>query len=229
MARIKQDVASLVTAKTLEEHFKTDAIVDVFAGMQLKTKVNPLLFIHVEERLPTLRQFVKGRLDQSGRPLRPGINVRPCEGTGERDMRLQPEIPRGTGREPKLLERPALASRRVSPKRRRREAVERLVIGGMDCNQLSLQMRGEFRDLNAIGLQNSFDFIAILPTLRRLLEVKEPGVPSGNLHPFVAKRRGPTRNLIEVVEWRSIPGKLGKENCRAFDGSHMALQTRMKV
>ena len=73
--------------------------------------------------------------------------------------------PHITGREAELLCPPFLASRRISPNRWWRKAIERLIVSRMDGNQLPLQMGREFRYLGSIRLQHSLDFVAISTAL----------------------------------------------------------------
>src|SRR5258705_5995641 len=92
VAGVEQDVASRVIAHAVEKHFEGRAVVQIFAGMDLKTEINPRSVECIENRLPASRQFVEGCLDQSSGALRPGINVRPRERAGKCSMRAQPEI-----------------------------------------------------------------------------------------------------------------------------------------
>src|SRR5690348_737335 len=75
MAGIKKQIASGMIVDPLQKHLKRRAIVDVFAGMNLKAKVDTGLVKRVENGSPSDGQFVESRFDQSRRPLRPGIYV----------------------------------------------------------------------------------------------------------------------------------------------------------
>jgi len=44
-------------------------------------------------------------------------------------------------------------------------------------------------------------------------------MPGRNLHALVAKPRGPSRNMLEIVEGCRGTGRLGKKNSWTFDRS----------
>src|SRR5213076_3419960 len=81
---IVQQIAALVTAHALEEHLERHAVVQILAGMDLEAGVDPVFLEHVENRTPAPRQLVERRLDETRRPLGPGIEVGPRQGTRER-------------------------------------------------------------------------------------------------------------------------------------------------
>ena len=64
-------------------------------------------------------------------------------------MRAQAQPPAGLRGVSQLLDRPFLSFGRLAPHRLGREAVERRVIGGVDRNQLALQMGRQFGDRDA--------------------------------------------------------------------------------
>src|SRR5213593_3617871 len=103
---IIQQVAALVTAQALEEHLERHAVVQILAGMDLEAGADPVFLEHVENRTPAPRQLVERRLDQTGRPLRPGIDVGPRQGTREGGMLGDAEPVRGPRRELYLFDRP---------------------------------------------------------------------------------------------------------------------------
>ncbi|MNI79041.1 hypothetical protein D3C73_1354720 [compost metagenome] len=77
--------------KTLER----DAIVQIFAGMNFKTDINPLLIKTVENRPPTVSQFLKC-LGKTLRIMRrPGVKIGPRQRSGKRGVRRQPQFLRG--------------------------------------------------------------------------------------------------------------------------------------
>src|SRR5438094_3181371 len=152
MAGIVQDVATLVTADAVEEHFEGHAIVQILARMDLEAGVDALVLEHIENRAPAPRQLVERRLDQTGRPLRPGIEIGPCQRAGERRMFGDAEPPRRPRRQLDLLDRPGSTRLRLSAHLRSRESVKRGVVGRMHGDQLALQMRRQLRHLEpALG------------------------------------------------------------------------------
>jgi hypothetical protein len=62
-----------VTTDSIQEHFESDAVVQIFAGVYLEAQVNARVSESVQDRTPAGRQFVEGSLDESGRPLRPWV------------------------------------------------------------------------------------------------------------------------------------------------------------
>ena len=82
----------------------------------------------------------------------------------------------------------------------------------MNGDQLPLQVSCEFRRFYAAGGQYSSNLIAIRAAFCRTRQVEKAGIPAGNLHAFVAKRRSPTGNLIKSVKRSSVTGKLGEKN-----------------
>src|SRR5216117_1366779 len=74
---IVQQVATLVTAHALEEHLERHPVVQVLTGVDLEADVDPALVEDVENRAPAPRQLVERRLDETGWPLRPGVEIRP--------------------------------------------------------------------------------------------------------------------------------------------------------
>src|SRR5213593_3486955 len=144
---IVQQVAALVTAQALEEHLERHAVVQILAGMDLEAGVDAVFFEHIENRAPTPRQLVERRLDQTGRPLRPGIEVGPRQGTREGRMLGHAEPARRPRRQLDLLDRPGSTRLRVAADFGRREGVERGVVSGMHGHQLALQMRRQLGHL----------------------------------------------------------------------------------
>ncbi len=65
-------------------------------------------------------------------------------------MRIETQIARGLGASYDLLDRPFLPLLRLAVNCRRREGIEGLVIGGMDRDELALQMGRELGDLDAV-------------------------------------------------------------------------------
>src|SRR5204862_2346110 len=128
---IVQQVTALVTAQALEEHLERHAVVQILAGMDLEAGVDAVFLEHVENRAPAPRQLVERRLDQTRRPLRPGIEVRPGESTRERRLLGYAEPARRACRELYLLDRPGGPRRGLAADLRCREGGERGVVGGM--------------------------------------------------------------------------------------------------
>src|SRR6266542_3864131 len=78
VTRVEQNIATLVSAQPLQKHLKTDAVVQIFAGMQFKAEIDANIVKQVENRPPAFCQLIEGGLDQTPWTLRPGVNIRPC-------------------------------------------------------------------------------------------------------------------------------------------------------
>ncbi len=77
---IVEHVGAGMVAGALQEHLVGDAVVQVFAGMDLVADVDAVGIGMIEDRLPAAGQLVEGGLDETGRTLRPRID----EGPGKR-------------------------------------------------------------------------------------------------------------------------------------------------
>src|SRR5581483_1869584 len=92
MAGIKKDIAALVAAKPVEKHLEGHSVVEVLAGMNFETEIHTNFIEFIQDRPPALCELIEGRVYQSGRTLRPGIEVGPRQSSRKRGMRVQPEI-----------------------------------------------------------------------------------------------------------------------------------------
>ncbi|MNC61222.1 hypothetical protein D3C75_1111520 [compost metagenome] len=78
----------------------------VFAGVDLVAQVDAGLFETIENRQPALGQFCKTLFDQTARPLRPRVEIRPEQRAGKGCMGLQPQPLTGAGRQLQLVDGP---------------------------------------------------------------------------------------------------------------------------
>jgi hypothetical protein len=76
-----------MVAHSVEEHLEGRAVVQVLAGVELKSDIDARRVEGVEDGRPAFRQLVERRLDQPGRALRPRVNIRPGERAGEGGVR----------------------------------------------------------------------------------------------------------------------------------------------
>ena len=72
-----------MVADALEEHLEGDAVMQVFARMDLVADIDAVVVGMVEDRLPAAGQLIEGCLDEAGRTLRPRIEERPGQRAGE--------------------------------------------------------------------------------------------------------------------------------------------------
>ncbi len=129
-----------------------------------------------------------------------------------------------------LLHRPFLALLGIAVHLGRRESVESLVIGRMHGHELSLEMRRQLGDLDAVLLGGTPHFIAIRLGFGRLLEIDEPWIPACDLHALVAERSRPFADRVERVERRLIARELRQKNRGSFYGlGHFCLSLDVTV
>src|SRR5207244_621919 len=145
------DRATRVIAGALIEHLEGNAVADVLARMDLVAEVDAGLLISVEDRTPAACEFVERGLDQTRRPLRPGIKERPGQRTGKADTAGEAEAAGCLRGLDHLVHRPALTLLRLAPDRRWRESIEGFVVGRMNRNELSLQVGGQFGDRQTVA------------------------------------------------------------------------------
>ena len=77
VARIVEEVAARVIVEALEKHFEGDAVVEIFAGVDLEAEIDVGFVEGVEDGAPAGGQFVEGGLDEAGGTLRPRVEVGP--------------------------------------------------------------------------------------------------------------------------------------------------------
>src|SRR5207302_6852812 len=64
MAWIEEDVAAGMIFQALQKHFKGDAVVQIFAGMNFKADIDTDFVERVENWFPTRGEFVESGFDQ---------------------------------------------------------------------------------------------------------------------------------------------------------------------
>ena len=119
-----------------------------------------------------------------------------------------------------LLDGPFLPGFRIARHLGRCKAVELEIIGGMDRDQLTLQVSRELGQLEAQPLQHAEDLIAIVLALGSQLEIEEPLIPGGNLYALEAQSRSPLGNGFQFIERLLVAGKLGQEDSGPLNGFH---------
>jgi hypothetical protein len=109
---------------------------------------------------------------------------------------------------------------RLAAQLRRGKAVERRVVGGVHGHQLALQVGRQLRHLEASLGQGALDLVAVGLALRGLLEIEQAAIPTRDLQPLEAERRGPVGDRRQAVERRSVAGELGEKDGRPLDRLH---------
>src|SRR5690242_15350665 len=167
---IVQNVAARVLASRLPESLESNPVVKVFARMDLITDVDTCLVKGVQDWQPSLRQFFETVFDQSCRTLWPRVYCVPHERAGERGMRIQSEILARLGSALQLLHSPRGTIFWIAPQLLWSKAVEKFVVCRMYSNQLPLQMRRKFRDLNTCRFDGASPIVAVVLAFGRLLQ-----------------------------------------------------------
>ena len=82
-----------MVAGALQEHLVGDAVMKILTRMDLVTDIDTAILRMVKDRPPARCKFVKGSLDQTGRALRPRIDIGPGQRTGETGKGADAKIP----------------------------------------------------------------------------------------------------------------------------------------
>src|ERR1700733_3905377 len=229
MAGVVIDVATLVAADGVKKHVEGLAVEHVFAGVDLVAEVDAVLVKDVEDRLPTTALLGEAFFDESGRPLRIGIEVRPREGAGEGHMLGKAEAARNERRLAHLISRPEAPLLRVAANSGRALSVEHRIIGRMNGHHLALKMSGKFADRDADVRQLSLDLVAIGLAVVSVIKVEKAAVPGRDLDRFVSVILGPFRDSSEGVMGRGVGCKLGQKQARALHRSHALSPSAMNA
>jgi hypothetical protein len=178
-----------MVADALQEHLEGDAVMQVFARMDLVADVDAAVLGMIEDRPPAPGQLVEGGLDETRRPLRPGIDIGPGQRAREARHRIDAHVLRGLERHLDLLDRPFLPRLRIAAHLRRRKPVEGLVIGRMHGDELALQMGRQLGHLDAVVARDALEFVAIVLRRGRFLKIDQAPVPARHLDPHSRNRR----------------------------------------
>jgi hypothetical protein len=204
----------------LQEHLEGDAVMQVFARVDLVADVDAVLLGMVQDRRPALGELIESRLDEAGRTLRERVEERPDQRAGKCRMRLDAEMLGGGDRHLHLLDRPFLPRLRVAAHFRHRKPVEDFVIGRMHRNQLPLQMRGQFGNLDAIRLGDAGKLVAVILGSGSLFQVDQLACPGRNLHAEIPLVGRPFGDAVPGIERCGIPCKLPEKQAGALDRLH---------
>ena len=106
MRGIVEDVGARMIANLRQEALEGRSVVEILSRVQLEADVDSGLVIGIEDRLPAPPQFRERLLDQTARPLRPGIDIGPGQCPGEAGVGCKPEPARCLGRPASLRASP---------------------------------------------------------------------------------------------------------------------------
>ncbi len=220
MRRIVEHVGARMVLHPLQEHLERDAVMQVLTGMDLITHVDAVFVRMIEDRRPAAGKLVEGGLDQTGRALRPGIDVGPGERAGKGGMRRDAEMLRGCDRHLHLLDRPFLTCLRIAAHFRRSEAVEGVIIGRMHGDQLPLKMGGQFGHFDTVLAGDTGELVAVILRRGSLSEVDQLASPGRHLHTEITLVGRPFGDAVPAVKRRLVSGKLTEKNARTLDRLH---------
>ena len=220
VARVIEHVGARVIARTLQKHLIGDAVMQVFAGVDLIADIDTAILGVVQDRQPTRGEFVKGRLNQPGRPLRPRVDIGPSQSAREGRMRPDPHVLGRRKRQFHLLDRPFLPRLGIAAHFFDGEAVKGSVIGRMHGDQLALKVGRKLGHLHAVFDRLALELIAVILARRGLGQVDQPRVPTGHLHAFVATIGSPFGDAVPRVEGRVIARELRQKQRRSLDRLH---------
>src|SRR3954452_4450547 len=103
-----------------------------------------------------------------------------------------------------LIDRPRLPRRWIAAHGNGSEPVKCFVVRRVHRDQLTLHVRGQFRELNASLRQRTPHLLAVCAAFGSAIEVEQAPVPGRDLHALVAECASPARDVLQAVEWRSI-------------------------
>ena len=129
---------------------------------------------------------------------------------------MRPSFSEASGLE-QLVDRPFLAGGGFAADGVRGEAVEGGVVGGVDGDELALEVGGKLGHLEVERGECPLDFVAIGLAFRGLGEVEQAGVPGRDLQAGVAEVGGPFGHAGQGVEGGFVAGELGEEDAGALD------------
>ena len=220
VARVVENACARMIAHRGEEPLEGCAVVQIFAGMQLKARIHSGLIECIQNRQPARCEFLEGFVNKTRRPLWPRIKERPRQCARERRMRLQAQPTTCLGCPTQLLHRPCRLGLRVTGKLRRRKAIEQRIEGGMARHQLPLQVRREFRHRESGLRRNPLHLIAVCLAFSGALKIEQPSIPTRNLDAYIAVLCRPACHALQcVVRWL-VARKLRQKNCRSLNRLH---------
>ncbi|MNN13841.1 hypothetical protein D3C81_1268870 [compost metagenome] len=200
-----------------EEALEGRAVVQVLARVDLEAQVHAAGVEGIQNGAPAATEFGERFFHQTWRTLRPGIEIRPGQCAGKRGMRRQSQSLAGLGGQQQLLHRPGLAGGRITTFVRRCESVEQAVVGGVDGDQLPLQVGGQFGDLQAMSGQHAGDVVAVRLAACSLGQIEQAGSAGWYLYARIAQARGPLCQRVEPIKRRCVADELRQEKRRTLE------------
>ena len=127
----------------------------VFTGVDFKTDIDSVILENIQDRMPSTREFVERILDQASRALRPRIEIRPRQRARETGMRGKAQTAAGDRGQLDLVNRPSLSRGGIAAHFGRGKGIELGIVGGVNRDQLALQVRRQFGDRQPFFGQHS--------------------------------------------------------------------------
>ena len=221
VGRIVEHAGPLMAADPLEEHLIGDAVMQVFAGVDLEADVDADILRMVEDRFPALCQFVEGCLDQAGGALRPWVDIRPGQRPRKGRDGRQAKVCRGGQRLAELVHRPLLTRLRPAAHGLRGKPVEQKIIGRMHGNELALQMGGQFGENRTVCAQPPGQLLRVIARGGRKADIHQAHVARRHLQADIAAIGCPPGEPVERVEGGLVPDELSQEQAGALHRLHL--------
>ncbi len=158
---VVEDGCPRMVIDRFQETLERGPIVKVLAGMDFVAQVHPGRLETIENRQPAPGQLGKHLFDKPARALWPRVHVGPQQRAGKRRMGTEPQALTGPGRQLELLDGPLGPGLGLAAQMGRSEVVEQRVERRVYRDQLALQVRRQFADLDAGLCAGGLDLIAV--------------------------------------------------------------------
>ena len=162
-----------------EESLKGDAVVKVFAGVKLEAEIDAGIVEGVEDGQPAAGKLGECLFDEAGWALRPGVEKGPGERAGKAGVGGEAEVAAGARGKLKLGDGPALAFGGTAMQGDGRKGVKEWVVGGVDGDELTLEVSGQFADDQIVRGEPGAEIVAVAGAFGGLGEIEDMRQPGG--------------------------------------------------
>src|SRR5690625_4874058 len=216
MARVIQNVGPRVVPDRLQKFLEGDTVVKILSRMQLVADIHSRFIKCVENRQPPVSQFTEAALDQSGGALWPGVDRVPEKSSREGAVFGQPQVLARLGGLLQRLHGPLRTGSGIVVQMFGGKTIKECIVSRMDSHQLTLQGRVELCNLHTLLMTDPFDLIGIGCALCQLLQIHQPWIPGGDLHPLVSQAGSPPADRSQIKKGFIISNKLCQKKSRSF-------------